>query len=84
MENENQTDLEEVINEVENETPQEQAVEEVAPELDLEKFESKDNPDIIKIDLSKPPLTNEVKESNPDDTGVARVDEDANATQSEN
>ena len=84
MENENQTDLEEVINEVENETPQEQAVEEVAPELDLEKFESKDNPDIIKIDLSKPPLTNEAKEDNTNNSGVVGVDEDANATQGEN
>ena len=79
MENK-QTDLEEVIQEVEQETPQ---VEEVPPELDLEKFESKDNPDIIKVDLSKPPPTNEVEENNTDDTGVAGVNEDAEPAQSE-
>ena len=80
MEN-NQTDLEEVINEVENETPQEEAVEQ-APELDLEKFESKDDPDVIKVDLSNPP-TNETEESNTDDSGVVRSDENAEPTQSE-
>ena len=79
MENK-QTDLEEVIQEVEQETPQ---VEEVTPELDLEKFESKDNPDIIKVDLSKPPPTNQVEENNTDDTGVAGVNEDAEPAQSE-
>ena len=67
MENENQTDLEEVIDEVENETPQVEEVAQEQPELDLEKFDSKDNPDIIKIDLDTP-TTNETKESNPDDT----------------
>jgi len=80
MENENQTDLEEVINEVENETPQVEEVVEEQPELDLSKFESKDDPDIIKVDLSKP-STNETKESNLDDTGVARVDESPESTQ---
>jgi hypothetical protein len=79
MENK-QTDLEEVIQEVEQETPQ---VEEATPELDLEKFDSKDNPDIIKVDLSKPPPTNEVEENNSDNTRVARVDEDAEPAQSE-
>ena len=79
MENK-QTDLEEVIQEVEQETPQ---VEEVTPELDLEKFESKYNPDIIKVDLRKPPPTNQVEENNTDDTGVAGVNEDAEPAQSE-
>ena len=74
MENENQTDLEEVINEVENETPQVEEVAEEQPELDLEKFDSKDNPNVIKIDLDTPP-TNETEENNPNDPGVARVDE---------
>ena len=83
MENNNQTDLEEVIQEVENETPQEQVVEEVTPDVDLEKFESKDNPDIIKVDLSKP-VTNETKESDVNDTGVAGVNENTESTQSEN
>ena len=52
MEN-NQTDLEEVINEVENEKSQEETVEEQAPELDLDKFESKDDPNVFKVDLSQ-------------------------------
>ena len=55
MENENQTDLEEVIQEVENETPQEiaeePAVEESKPEIDLDKFESKDDPEIVKTNM---------------------------------
>ena len=80
MENENQTDLEEVINEVENETPQEEVVEESAPELDLEKFESKDDPDVIKIDLSKPP-PNETKESDSDDSRVVGGDESPESPQ---
>ena len=79
MENENQTDLEEVINEVENETPQEEVVEQ-APELDLEKFDSKNNPDVIKVDLSKPTI-NETEESNTNDAGVVRVDESSESTQ---
>ena len=68
MENENQTDLEEVINEVEQEQ-QEEVVEET-PELDLSKFDSADNPDVIKVDLSKPPIVNETEETNSDDTGA--------------
>ena len=80
MEQNNQTDLEEVIQEVENETPQEEAVEQ-KPELDLEKFDSKDDPDVIKVDLSKPPPTNETKESNPDDARMAGVDESPEPTQ---
>ena len=80
MENENQTDLEEVINEVENETPQVEEVAEEQPELDLEKFDSKDNPNVIKIDLDTPP-TNETEENNPNDPGVARVDESPEPTQ---
>jgi len=84
MEN-NQTDLEEVINEVENETPQEEVVEQ--PELDLDKFETKDNPDIIKLDLSKPQSSNETTEepetteSNSDDSRVAGGDESPEPTQ---
>ena len=72
MENENQKDLEEVIKEVENEKPQETAEE--TTRVDLSKFESADNPDIIKVDLTKPP-TNETKEDNANDAGVAGVDE---------
>ena len=45
---------EEVTEEVIQEEPQVEVVEEQAPELDLEKFESKDDPSILKVDLSKP------------------------------
>ena len=81
MEN-NQTDLEEVINEVENETPQVEEVAEKQSELDLEKFDSKDDDDVFKVDLSKPP-NNETEESDADDTGVVGGDEDTATTQSE-
>jgi len=86
MENENQTDLEESIQEVENETPQVEEVVEEQPELDLDKFESKDDPDVIKVDLSKPPTNEtteepEATESNTDDSGVAGSDESPEPTQ---
>jgi len=45
---------EEVTEEVIQEEPQVEVVEEQAPELDLDKFESKDDPDVIKVDLSQP------------------------------
>ena len=80
MEENNQTDLVDVIQEVENETPQVEEVAEEQPELDLEKFDSKDNPNVIKIDLDTPP-TNETEENNPNDPGVARVDESPEPTQ---
>ena len=83
MENDNQTDLEEVINEVENETPQVEEVVEEQPELDLSKFDSADDPDVVKVDLSNPP-TNETKEDNPDDARVAGSDENTEPAQSEN
>ena len=82
MEENNQTDLEEVIQEVENE---EQPIEEVVeekPELDLSKFDSADDPSVIKVDLSQPP-TNETEESNTDDARVAGVDENTEPSQSE-
>ena len=43
-----------VAEEVTQEEPQVGAVEEQVPELDLEKFQSKDDPEITKVDLSKP------------------------------
>ena len=81
MENENQTDLEDVIQEVENETPQVEEVVEEQPELDLSKFNSAEDPSVIKVDLSKP--NDETEEGNTDDAGVVRVDEDAEPAQSE-
>ena len=84
MENENQKDLEEVIQEVENETPQETAeepvVKESKPEIDLDKFDSKDDPGVVKIDLSAP-TTNETKEDDANNTRVVRVDESAEPAQ---
>ena len=80
MENDNQTDLEEVINEVENETPQVEEVVEKQPELDLEKFQSKDDDNVVKVDLSNP-ITDETKESDSDDSRVAGGDESPEPTQ---
>ena len=77
MEENKQTDLEEVIQEVKQETPQEEVVEK--PELDLEKFESKDDDTVFKVDLSKP--VNETKEDDANDAGVVRVDESAEPAQ---
>ena len=52
---------EEVVEETIQETPPvEEVAEEQKPEVDLEKFESKDDPDVIKVDLSKP-VADEVK-----------------------
>ena len=80
MQENNQTDLEEVIQEVEQETTVEQVTEEP-------KFESEGDDSVIKVDLANPPTnetaTNETEESNVDDTGVAGVDEDAEPAQSE-
>ncbi len=81
MEENNQTDLEDVIQEVENETPQVEEVVEEQPELDLSKFNSAEDPSVIKVDLSN--QNNETEESNTDDAGVVRVDEDAEPAQSE-
>jgi len=72
MEENKQTDLEEVIQEVEQEQPEK-------PEVDLSKFKSADNPDIIKIDLSTP--KNETEENNANDTGVVGSDESAEPVQ---
>tara|TARA_R100000234_G_scaffold113113_1_gene87281 strand:+ start:98 stop:1273 length:1176 start_codon:yes stop_codon:yes gene_type:complete len=60
-----QTDLEEVIQEVEQDG-------------NVTKIKLKDinkEPDVIKVDLSKPPPTNETEESNSDNSGVAGGDE---------
>ena len=81
MEENNKTDLEDVIQEVENETPQVEEVVEEQPELDLSKFDSADNPEVIKVDLSKP--NDETEESNTNAAGVVRVDEDPEPAQSE-
>jgi len=70
------------IEEVVEETTQDEVVEEKQPELDLEKFESKDDPGVIKVDLSKP-QSNETEDDNSDDTGVVGSDESSTTTQVE-
>ena len=44
----------EVVEEITQEMPQEEVAEEQKPEVDLDKFDSKDDPDVVKVDLSKP------------------------------
>jgi hypothetical protein len=62
-------------------------VEETKPEVDLTKFESKDDDSVIKVDLGKKPKeqTNETKEEvtndNTDDGGVVEIVEDTGTTQ---
>ena len=75
MEDNNQTDLEEVIQEVEQEAT-------VQEETEAPKFESEGDDSVIKVDLSKP-LTNETEESDVDNSGVAGVDEDTEPAQVE-
>ena len=54
---------EEVTEEVIQETPPvEEVAEEQKPEINLEKFESKDNPEVVKVDLSKPQEPEQVNE----------------------
>jgi hypothetical protein len=73
---------EEVTEEVIQEEPQVEAVEEQAPELDLEKFESKDDPDVIKVDLSKPQEPVDEVETNVEETNneVAQEEDVDNET----
>ena len=75
--------LEEVVEETTQETTEQ--VEEQKPELDLSKFESADDPEVMKVDLSIPPTPkeeeNETKEDNADDSGVVASTEDADAPQ---
>ena len=76
MEQNNQTDLEESIQEVEQENTVEETTE------DLSKFDSEGDDAVLKVDLSKPP-TNETKENNTDNSGVAGSDENAKPSQGE-
>ena len=70
--------MEENVENVVEETTQatEQTVEET-------KFQSADDDSVLKVDLNKPPKPkqDETKENNPDNKGVAGVDENANATE---
>ena len=62
---------EEVTEQVE-ETPQKEQVEEKTPEIDLSKFDSADDPEVVKIDMSKPPKTEEdaVQEQSTDEVSI--------------
>ena len=75
MEDNNQTDLEEVIQKVEQEATVEKVTEEP-------KFESEGDDNVTRVDLSNPP-TNETEESDVDNSGVAGVDEDTEPAQVE-
>jgi len=65
-----QTDLEDVIQEVEQDNN--------VTKVKMKKFN--EEPDVVKVDLSKPP-TNETKEDNPDNTRVAGSDESSEPAQ---
>ena len=60
MEENKQTDLEEVIQEVENERAVDSAPE--TTEVDLSKFDSKDDDTVVKVDLSAPVEEQQVEE----------------------
>ena len=64
---------EEVTEDVTQEEPQVEAVEEQVPELDLEKFDSKDNPDVIKVDLNQPLVDNNQTDL---EEAIAEVEQD--------
>ena len=69
--------MEENVENVVEETTQ------AAEQVEETKFNSADDDSVLKVDLSKPPKPkkDETKKDNPDDKGVAGVDEDANATE---
>ena len=78
--------VEEIVDETvqQKEETQEQPKEEI-PKIDLSKFQSKDDPTIHKVDLSKPikPEENEVKEDNINEGGITEnvQSEDSGTTQ---
>jgi len=63
----------------------EETTQETIEQVDETKFQSAGNDDVIKVDLSKPPIPkeeeNETKEDNADDSGVVASTEDADAAQ---
>ena len=69
----------EVIEEVTQETPQEEVAEEQKPEVDLSKFESKDDDEVIKVDLSKPKETVDENQTDLEEV-VAEVTQEENAS----
>ena len=80
MDENKQTDLEEVIQEVEQEVPEKSE----KPNVTKVKMKTQEvEPEIYKVDLSKS-TTNETEESDVNDSGVAAVDEDAEPAQVEN
>jgi hypothetical protein len=59
MEENKETVVEETTQEETTQEPQQEQVEEQKPELDLSKFESADDPEVIKVDLTQLPPTQE-------------------------
>ena len=69
--------------EEENEKVVEETTQETTEQVEESKFESVGDDSVAKVDLSKPPepKQDEVKEDNPDDSGVVAESEDAEPTQ---
>ena len=61
----------------------EETTQETTEQVDESKFESAGNDNVIKVDMSKPPIPkeNETKEDNADDSGVVAESENAEPTQ---
>ena len=66
---------EKVVEETTQEETQQEQVEEQKPEIDLSKFESADDPEVTKIDLTQPPPTQE-DEQPTDNTEAEEVQEE--------
>jgi len=61
----------------------EETTQQATEQVDTNKFKSADDPNIIKVDLTKPPTPkeNETKEDNADDSGVVAESKDAEPTE---
>ena len=61
----------------------EETTQQATEQVDTSKFKSADDPNIIKVDLTKPPTPkeNETKEDNADDSGVVAESKDAEPTE---
>ena len=66
-----------------NENVVEETTQPTVDSVDETKFNSEGDDSVVKVDLNKPikPKEDEIKEDNPDNEGVAGVDENADATQ---
>ena len=77
--------LEEVVEETTQQINQGDPGDEHVEKVDESKFESAGDNEVLKVDLSKPPIPkeekNETKENNADDSGVVAESENADAPQ---